>query len=216
MSDESSGIKPSQIAAAQLKVAIAERTGAEVPDWIRELASRRLGDASPQPGHVMGDIGSAPMGLSLPRLPIPDELRRLARSTTKPSANVEQKTVEALASTKTAEATAARDKAARAAAQWEEDRRWSNARSEVLIRSTELLIEAARAGKQQIDFQVDEPGVYVATLYQSQGFKARAYEVRPGSMSAAKERDDSPEYWVEIRWDSDTPDTDQGRQTKPG
>jgi hypothetical protein len=40
MSDESNTIKPSHIAAAKLKVAIADRKGEQVADWIRELASR--------------------------------------------------------------------------------------------------------------------------------------------------------------------------------
>jgi DNA-binding transcriptional MerR regulator len=49
MSDKSSEAKPSQIAAAQLKVAIADRTGVEIPNWIRELASRNLGSS---PGFI--------------------------------------------------------------------------------------------------------------------------------------------------------------------
>jgi tetratricopeptide (TPR) repeat protein len=45
MSNESDAIKPSHIAAAKLKLAIATRKGEEVPAWIRELASRSLSDS---------------------------------------------------------------------------------------------------------------------------------------------------------------------------
>lgn len=42
MTDQSNVIKPSNVAAAKLKVAIADRKGEEVPAWIRDLASRNL------------------------------------------------------------------------------------------------------------------------------------------------------------------------------
>ena len=52
MNDRPDVIKPSHIAAARLKVAIAERKGEKVADWIRELASRDLtGTAVGHQGH---------------------------------------------------------------------------------------------------------------------------------------------------------------------
>jgi hypothetical protein len=42
MAEEPESIKPSHIAAAQLKVAIAERRGEKVPAWVSELAARDL------------------------------------------------------------------------------------------------------------------------------------------------------------------------------
>jgi WD40 repeat protein len=47
MSSEPMTIKPSHIAAAKLKVAIADRRGEEVPGWVRKLAQRKLTDAAP-------------------------------------------------------------------------------------------------------------------------------------------------------------------------
>jgi hypothetical protein len=44
-------VKNSHIAAAKLKVAIAEKTGERVPDWIRELAARDLTDTTSPPAQ---------------------------------------------------------------------------------------------------------------------------------------------------------------------
>jgi hypothetical protein len=44
---ESMTIKPSHIAAAKLKVAMAARRGEQVEDWISKLAARKLTDAAP-------------------------------------------------------------------------------------------------------------------------------------------------------------------------
>lgn len=49
MSDKSDRIRPSHIAAAKLKMAIAERKGEKVSPWIRELASRDI--ANPEIGR---------------------------------------------------------------------------------------------------------------------------------------------------------------------
>src|SRR5215831_7301219 len=46
MSNGPNAIKPSHVAAARLKVAIAARKGEKVPGWILELASRDLSDAA--------------------------------------------------------------------------------------------------------------------------------------------------------------------------
>jgi tetratricopeptide (TPR) repeat protein len=46
MNDRTNVVKRSQIAAAKLKVAIADRKGEPVPDWIRELASRSLSEST--------------------------------------------------------------------------------------------------------------------------------------------------------------------------
>ena len=46
MNDRTNVIKRSHIAAAKLKVAIADRKGEPVPDWIRELASRSLSEST--------------------------------------------------------------------------------------------------------------------------------------------------------------------------
>jgi hypothetical protein len=52
MSDRPSTMKPSQIAAAKLKVAIADRKGEAVPSWIRELAAREIPSSMSQDEDV--------------------------------------------------------------------------------------------------------------------------------------------------------------------
>ena len=47
MNDGPTAIKPSHIAAAKLKVAIADREGNKLPNWIVELAARNLTDLRP-------------------------------------------------------------------------------------------------------------------------------------------------------------------------
>ena len=64
MSGKPEVIKPSHIAAAKLKVAIADRKGEEVPAWVRELASHRLSDprASDSEQGENSSVSAAPLG----------------------------------------------------------------------------------------------------------------------------------------------------------
>lgn len=66
MNDGPNVIKPSQIAAAKLKVAIADRKGEKIPPWIRELASRDISsskvrnDPGQSSAHAAPPLSSQP------------------------------------------------------------------------------------------------------------------------------------------------------------
>jgi hypothetical protein len=66
MSNESDVVKPSHIAAARLKVAIADRKGENVAAWIRELASRDMPSSKARPRQ---DGSSAVSAASSPPQP---------------------------------------------------------------------------------------------------------------------------------------------------
>jgi hypothetical protein len=66
MSNRSDEIKPSHIAAARLKVAIAKRRGEKVPAWIRELADLDIPSSLARHGQSQGRASSASPA---PRLP---------------------------------------------------------------------------------------------------------------------------------------------------
>src|ERR1019366_5295094 len=80
MSDGANVIRPSHIAAARLKVAIADRKSEKVPDWIRELASRDLSGSAV--GHDQGrsSADSASVRSSQPEPDWSRELRDMVRA----------------------------------------------------------------------------------------------------------------------------------------
>jgi tetratricopeptide (TPR) repeat protein len=72
MSNKPNAIKPSHIAAAKLKVAIADRKGEEVPAWIRDLASRDISNPSVPPHRDQSSTTSGPPSALDPPVDPPD------------------------------------------------------------------------------------------------------------------------------------------------
>jgi CBS domain-containing protein len=76
MTEGTSSVKPSQVAAARLKVAIADRQGEAVPQWLRELASRDLGRGATDTKIAQGAVSEP---LSPRTTDVSEPRERLAR-----------------------------------------------------------------------------------------------------------------------------------------
>jgi ribonuclease III len=81
MSNTSNVIKPSHIAAAKLKVAIADRKGEKVADWIRNLAARNLSGSTVLDDQGDDGADSVPAPSPQPQADLPSTVGASAGST---------------------------------------------------------------------------------------------------------------------------------------